>query len=156
MTPINLDSSYDEFVLQLNSRALSRRELEEARHGLLQRVEQINAQLAAPSEGRGVSWKVSVTTARKYFQRKIARVNEKLGVVSDLPDTRKAPGHGFLMTFLHRGDYMVLATKRNPADLWADMVAEEGTGSPPALIAYLSLTADAAKALPESIWADDL
>lgn len=154
MPPLNLDAPYDEFVKQLRSRSLTPSELAEAKEGLTHRLEQIDRQLELNLDQRGDSWKTSVITARKYFAKKLNLI------VSLAPSAAKKPagGYGFLITFLIEGEHVVAATKRNPSELWAEMIAEEAHKDklPPALIAFLNLTEEAAKVLPESIWVDDL
>lgn len=148
-----IDEPYEAFLVQLTGRRWPSSDLIEAREQLTNRLEMINNQLSSPdNRDRGVSWRTSTETARKYFNKKLAALNRVIGVE---PQPKKAAGgYGFLVTFLMGGDHVVVATTRNPAELWADMIAEEET--PPALIAFLNLTEAAAKKLPESIWVDDL
>lgn len=160
MTDINIDAPYEEFVAQLASRQWSEDALETARLGLNQRIVAITAQIACPERADNTGWLTSSITARKYFQRKLNAISGALLTLrtSTLPAPAKKPagGHGFLLTFVHKGEHFVVATRRNPAEVWADMLAEEDLSTPPALVAFLSLTEDAAKQLPPVLWADDL
>lgn len=154
---LNLDMPYEQFVAQLQSRLWSNSELAEAASGLQDRIELIDQQLnVANISSRGAAWKTSTETARKYFVKKLAAVTQAARV--EPPTKKPVGGHGFLLTLLVNGEHLVVATKRNPSELWAEMIAEEESkdSPPPALIAFLNLTEVAAKTLPETIWVDDL
>lgn len=160
-TPANpdliVDSPYEVFVKQLQSRQWSAADLADIRSNLQQRIDLITMQLTSVSNlDRGTQWRTSTETARKYFLKKLAAVDQ-LSQPEPAPK-KPAGGHGFLVTFLLDGEHTVVATKRNPSELWAEMIAEEDAkdGVLPAMIAFLNLTEDAAKKLPESIWVDDL
>lgn len=154
---LNLDLPYEQFVAQLQSRRWAPVELAEAAEGLQDRIDLIDQQLTAANiNSRGPQWKTSTETARKYFVRKLAAVTQ---MTRAEPASKKpAGGHGFLLTLLIDGEHVVVATKRNPSELWAEVIAEEAHKDtpPPALIAFLNLTEAAAKTLPESVWVDDL
>jgi hypothetical protein len=152
-----VDVPYEVFVKQLQSRQWSVAELADARLNLQQRIDLITAQLTSVDNlDRGTQWRTSTETARKYFLKKLAAVDQ--ASQTEPAPKKPAGGHGFLVTFLIEGEHTVVATKRNPSELWAEMLAEEDAkeGAPPALVAFLNLTETAAKSLPESIWVDDL
>jgi hypothetical protein len=152
MDILNLDAPFDEFVKQLRSQRWSPAELTDAASGLQSRIDQIDRQLCSADTGRGLNWKTSVETARKYFNRKLNAVRQ---TAFSADSTKKlAGGHGFLITFLVSGVHEVIATRRNPAELWADLIAEADAkdGSLPAMLSFLTLTEEAARKLPESIW----
>jgi hypothetical protein len=159
--PLNLDAPFDDFMSQLNGGRWSSGELIDYRSGLLHRIEQITRQLGDPTnQSRGVTWRNSIETAKKYFTKKLNAVTAAIPV-NELPSAVRKPagGHGFLVTFLIGGEHVVVATKRNPSELWADMIAENDSDEdklPPAMIAFLNMSDEAARRLPESIWVDDL
>jgi len=159
--PINLDAPFEEFASEAKTKHWTADELTAARDGLIDRIKQIDAQLEHPTPSRGAFWRTSVQTARKYFVRKLGLLDGISATLAPRPAasvTKKPGGYGFLMTFLHKGDHLVVATRRNPADVWAEMVAEESAsgGTAPAMIAYLNLTEEAAAKLPDGVWIDDL
>lgn len=157
---LNLDAPYDDFMSQLNSRRWNSAELLSYRAGLQTRIEQITRQLEdSTNQSRGTTWRNSVETAKKYFTKKLNALTAHIPS-HEFPQARKtAGGHGFLVTFLINGEHIVVATKRNPSELWADMLADTESDedkAQPALIAFLNLSDDAARRLPESLWVDDL
>lgn len=155
---LNLDAPYDEFMSQLSGRRWSSAELIESRAGLAHRIEQITRQLEdSTNHFRGTTWRNSVETAKKYFTKKMHAVTAY--IPSHEYPKKTAGGHGFLVTFLINGEHIVVATKRNPSELWADMLADTESDedkAQPALVAFLNLSDDAARRLPESLWVDDL
>lgn len=155
---LNLDAPYDDFLSQLHARRWSSAELIESRAGLQNRIEQITRQLEdSTNHFRGATWRNSVETAKKYFTKKMHAVTAHIPA-HEYPK-KNAGGHGFLVTFLIDGDHIVVATKRNPSELWADMIADtelDENKIHPAMIAFLNLSEEAARRLPESIWVDDL
>jgi hypothetical protein len=154
---LDLDAPFDEFVKQLQNNPWTPIELIKARDGLQQRIAQIMRQIATADEGRGPSWRTSVETAKRYFKKKLQKVTEVLEAGPTEAARKKPSGHGFLLTFIIDGQHHVMASKKNPSDLWAELIADATPdSSPPALVAFLNLSEESAKRVPEHLWIDDL